>query len=111
MTPQETEEKRKEPRFARTLPVRFGTAFRTFGGTIEDISKEGLRIRSLETLPPNSDVMVFVLFPRHTICLHARVAWANQDDPLMGLSLVPPQPTLVEDYEQWLAEVRQAAAA
>ncbi len=111
MIPHVTIERRREPRFPRCLPIRFGTAFRTLSGTIVDISKAGLRIRSRESLLPDADVIVFVVLELNTVCLHARVAWVNQDETLMGLSLTPPQPTLVDDYEHWLAEVEQAAAA
>jgi hypothetical protein len=102
-------ERRKQPRVARRLPVRFGTESQMRGGTVIDISDGGLRIETQEPFPVNSLVLVFVQFPRNAIRLRARVAWAGGSSPRMGLSFTQPEPNLTRMYSNWLAEVKQAS--
>jgi PilZ domain len=106
-------ERRKKPRIPRRLPVRFGSEARMCGGTAVDISEGGLRVEAPQTFPQNSILQVFVQFPRHSVRLHARVAWLGGQSggsPLMGLHFVQPEPVLIRAYQEWQAEVKLAAA-
>ncbi len=105
------QERRKKPRIARRLAVRFGTDARMCGGTALDIAEGGLRIETPDTFPTNSVVTVFVQFPRHSLRLKARVAWVGGQGgaPTMGLSFTHAEPALARAYKEWLAELKLIA--
>ena len=105
------QERRKKPRIARRLAVRFGTDARMCGGTALDIAEGGLRIETPDTFPTNSVVTVFVQFPRHSVRLKARVAWVGGQGgaPAMGLSFTHAEPALAKAYKEWLAELKLIA--
>ena len=103
-------DRRKKPRIARRLPVRFGNDARMSGGTVLDIAEGGIRVRTGDPFPVNAILSVFVQFPRHTIRLKARVAWnggkSEGSSPSMGLAFTGPEPRLALAYTQWVAEVK-----
>ncbi len=105
------QERRKKPRIARRLAVRFGTDARMCGGTALDIAEGGLRIETPDTFPTNSVLTVFVQFPRHSVRLKARVAWVGGQGsmPTMGLSFTHAEPALAKAYKEWLAELKLIA--
>lgn len=106
-------ERRAKPRYRRRLPVRFGSEARMAGGVVVDISESGLRIESPDSFPVQSIIQVFVQFPRHSVRLKARVAWAGGGNEgrsaAMGLTFTQPEPTLARAYKEWQAEVKQIA--
>jgi hypothetical protein len=106
-------ERRAKPRYRRRLPVRFGSEARMAGGVVVDISEAGLRIESPDAFPVNSIIQVFVQFPRHSVRLKARVAWAGGGNEgrssAMGLTFTQPEPALAKAYKEWQAEVKQIA--
>jgi hypothetical protein len=83
------------------------------GGTVVDISEGGLKVESPEAFPVNSVIAVFVQFPRHSVRLKARVAWARGSEGgagAMGLSFTQAEPSLAKAYSEWREEVKLAAA-
>ena len=105
----ETAERRKNRRFQRRLPVRFGTEAKMCGGTVIDLSEGGLRVEAPDSFPMNSVVTVVVQFPRNAIRLRARVAWVGTGGPTMGFSFTRPEPNLARAYASWVAEVKNVA--
>ncbi|MFQ5877603.1 MAG: PilZ domain-containing protein [Acidobacteriota bacterium] len=110
MSGRDGQDRRKQARIQRRLPIRFGTEAKMCGGTVVDISEGGLRVESVESFPANSVVQVFVQFPRHAIRLRARVAWVSPTSPAMGFSFTRPEPSLARAYQSWIAEVKRAAS-
>ncbi len=102
-------ERRKTPRIMRRLPVRFGTEAEMRGGTVIDISEGGLKVEAPEPFQVNALLHVFVQFPRNAIRLRARVVWVGGGSPTMGLAFMRPEPNLMRQYQNWVAEVKQAA--
>jgi hypothetical protein len=115
MTSGQGESRRKKPRYARQLPVRFGSESRMFNGNVTNISDTGLKIQGNTSFPIHSVLTVFVQFPRQTFRLRARVVWTGGTVPIMGLSFLEPAPHLTATYKAWLHEVHdtpmQTAAA
>jgi PilZ domain-containing protein len=110
---QEPADRRKQPRLPRRLPARFGTDAKMSGGTVVDVSEGGMRLESPDAYPVNSIILVFVQFPRHSVRLRARVAWASgkgSGNPAMGLTFTQPEPNLAKAYKEWAAEIKLMAS-
>jgi hypothetical protein len=115
MSPSDPIEKREQPRIARRLPVRFGTARQMRGGVAVDISVGGLRVAAIDIFPVHTLLDLLVQFPGHAVRLRARVTWTGPSgEPgagrAMGLVFTRPEPSLAGAYKKWLEEVKQAMA-
>jgi hypothetical protein len=106
-------EKRRSPRLATELKVRFWSAMLDFEGKgeileadISDVSGGGVFVRSDFLEVPGTAVCLLVILPEHgLIPLRGHVAWVAEEPPKgpgMGIRLAAPINSLV-----WQAASRQ----
>ena len=78
-------EKRYKNRHRRRFALRFGQEEATRLGFTEDISMEGMFIRTTNILPPGTEVKVTLTLPEDaSIRLVGRVMWAKKVPPQMA---------------------------
>lgn len=78
-------------------------------GMVVDLSEGGLQVRASDSFAAGRVIDVFAQFPRRRLRLRARVVWVRGEPPVMGLSYVQPDRSLLAAYEQWFAEADPAS--
>lgn len=78
-------------------------------GMVIDLSEGGLQVRASDAFAAGMVVDLFVQFPRRRLRLRARVVWLRGEPPVMGLSYIQPDRSLMAAYEQWVQEAGPAA--
>src|SRR5262245_57208260 len=100
---------RQQRRIVATFPVRFGLEGRMCDGMVIDLSEGGLQVRASDAFAAGMVVDLFVQFPRRRLRLRARVVWVRGEPPVMRLSYMQPDRSLMAAYEQWVEEADPAS--